>query len=389
MKNIRFNDLFFARMYYFAFMGGWGFILPFLNLFYVNLGFNGKQIGFISSTSAVVGMVISPLWVSAVKKHPKARWILQTALILGGLGYYLIGRQQAFAVILIVVFFHALIASGISPMSDSMAVTVSQESGFGYGSVRTFGSLGWIITLLSSGWLVAHFGYIAGFLGVFGMWMLAASVLLPMKTHYFTSQQFLNQPKTNLQTAIQVVMKDKVLLGFAIALIVVGFLNNGVLQFENVFLSKLGASKQLISVAGIMGAIVELPFMIYADRIARRVGVHRLMLIALSMYFFLRITVLLLPSIVTIMAVRFVGGVAFSFYTVCFIGLISSRTKANETGTVLALYTVTIAGLVNIVAAPISGAIFDVIGPRWLYALSATGYVIGVFCLWWVKPADK
>jgi len=59
--KISFNDLFFARLYYFAFMGGWGFILPFMNLFYISLGFSGKQIGFIASTSAIVGMVVSPV----------------------------------------------------------------------------------------------------------------------------------------------------------------------------------------------------------------------------------------------------------------------------------------------------------------------------------------
>ena len=46
---------------------------PFMNLFYVSLGFSGKQIGFISSTSAIVGMLVSPVWVSEVKKHPQAR----------------------------------------------------------------------------------------------------------------------------------------------------------------------------------------------------------------------------------------------------------------------------------------------------------------------------
>jgi MFS family permease len=86
------------------------------------------------------------------------------------------------------------------------------------------------------------------------------------------------------------------------------------------------------------------------------------------------------------MIVRFLGGVAFSFYTISFIGLISSRTQPVQTGTVLALFTVTIAGLVNIIAAPISGAIFDLIGARWLYALSASGYLIGALCLWWTKP---
>src|SRR5688500_12337023 len=57
-----FNDLFFTRAYYFCFMGGWGFVLPFINLFYISIGFSGKQIGVISSVSAVIGMIVSPLW---------------------------------------------------------------------------------------------------------------------------------------------------------------------------------------------------------------------------------------------------------------------------------------------------------------------------------------
>src|SRR5258705_9590374 len=105
-SKIDFNDLFFARLYYFAFMGGWGFILPFMNLFYVGLGLNGKQVGIISSTSAIVGMLISPLWVSEVKRRPQARRILQIALIFGALGYTMIGLQKYFPFILLVVFLH-------------------------------------------------------------------------------------------------------------------------------------------------------------------------------------------------------------------------------------------------------------------------------------------
>ncbi len=51
------RDLWLARAYYFTFMGGWGFILPFINLYYVSLGLSGKQIGIFASTSAVVGLV--------------------------------------------------------------------------------------------------------------------------------------------------------------------------------------------------------------------------------------------------------------------------------------------------------------------------------------------
>jgi PPP family 3-phenylpropionic acid transporter len=211
--KINFNDLSFARLYYFAFMGGWGFILPFMNLFYVSLGFSGKQIGFIASTTAIVGMLVSPVWVSEVKKHPQARRLLQVALIFGAIGYYSIGLQKYFPFVILVVFLHALAASGIMPLSDSMAVTVSHEQGSGYGSVRVWASLGWIVSLLSSGWLVARFGYIAGFIGVCVMWLTASGLLFFIKPNYFSSHHDLDQPKSNVHMTVHFITQDKVLIG--------------------------------------------------------------------------------------------------------------------------------------------------------------------------------
>lgn len=389
ISTLQSKNLLFARLYYFAFMGGWGFILPFVNLFYVSLGFSGKQIGIITSASAIVGMIASPIWVSTVKRHPLAQRILQGAIILGAIGYYLIGRQTHYLAVIFIVCLHALASSGVMPLSDSMAVTVSRESGKGYGSVRAWASLGWIICLLSSGQLVGRFGYIAGFIGVSVMWMIAAVMVYLIQPHHFSSQGLSDQPRPDLRLAVKRVFQDRTLMGLAAALVFIGFLNSAVLQFENVFLAELGASKQLISVAGILSAVVELPFMIYADRILHRVGAHRLLITALLMTLVQRMAVFFFPYIPTIMLVRFVGGVAFSFYTVSLIGLISRRTQPSETGTVLALYTVTIAGMVNIVAAPVGGALFDALDMRWLYPISAFGYLIGATSLWLTQPRDS
>ncbi|MFT3891144.1 MAG: MFS transporter [Anaerolineales bacterium] len=380
------KDLLFARLYYFTFMGGSGFINPFLNLFYVSLGFSGKQIGLIASTGAIVSMIVSPIWVSYVKRHPHAQRIFQIAIVLGATSYYFLGHQTNYFAVLLIIFLFTLAVSGISPLSDSMAVTISQESGKGYGSVRVWASLGWIFSVLVTGQMVARFGYIAAFVGVAIMWLLAATLIFFIQPRYFTTHGKPDQPRSNIRLAVQRVLQDKTLIGFALALILIGFLNSGTLQFENVFLAELGASKQLISVAGTLSAIVELPFMLYADRIVHRVGVHRMLMIALAMTMLQRLVVLALPFIATIMIIRFIGGVTFSFYTISFIGLISSRTNQSETGTVLALYSVTIAGLVNIFAAPVGGAIFDAVGARWLYAFAAVGYGTAVLILWLTRP---
>lgn len=390
MFNKAFNkELSFARAYYFAYMGGVGFISPFINLFYVSLGLSGTQIGTIGSLSAIVGLVVSPVVVTEIKKLPQARTLLQLSLVLGGMGYFLLGQQTVFLFILIIIFFNTVITAGITPTSDSMAVTVSAQAGTGYGSIRVWASVGWIVTVLTAGWLVQRFGYIAGFTGVALIWMVAAALVLFIPAHHFVAKQGIELSKPSVRTALYHIRRDRVLLGFAVAIIFIGFANNGVLQFENVFLAQLGASKQLISVAGILSAIVEIPFMIYADKFVRRTGAHRVMILALAMIAVQRATVLIVPHIAMVMIVRFLGGTSFSFYTIAYMGLISSRTKSHETGTVLALYTVTLSGIVSMLAAPISGALFDAYGARPLYALAMTGYAIGAMILWSVWRKDQ
>jgi PPP family 3-phenylpropionic acid transporter len=304
----------------------------------------------------------------------------------GAICYFLIGQQTAFLPIIFIVFVQALVGSGTLPASDAMAIHVSEEAGTGYGSVRVWGSIGWIMTVPISGWLIERFGFEAGFLGISLMWLLGALVTLLIRPRYFVSPRTNGARPSNLRTAISTIRRDRTLLGYAIASFFIGFFNNGVLQFENVFLAQLGASKQLISFAGILGAIVELPFMIYADRYVRRAGAHRVLLFALGMLLLQRAAVLFFPAIATIMIVRFIGGVSFSFLTIASVFLISSRTDPAETGTVLAIFTVTLAGLVSVLAAPISGAIFDAIGPRWLYAFAVLGYGTGLLSIWLTRP---
>jgi MFS transporter, PPP family, 3-phenylpropionic acid transporter len=387
-SRIKQPDLFFSRLYYFTLMGGAGFINPFLNLFYKSLGLNGKQIGTFAATSAVIGLIAAPVIVNEIKKSPQARSLLQLTLVLGALAYFLISRQTEFAPIVLVVAFQALAASGVLPLSDSMAVSVSQAAAAGYGSIRVFGSLGWIVMVPASGWLIERLGYGAAFGGVSLGWICAAALIFFISPTYFTIQTTQDMPKSGLRTAIRKVVSDRTLLGFAIGVTAIGFLNSGVLQFENVFLSELGASKQLISIAGILSAIVELPFMLLSDRIIRRLGPHRIFLVALILTLLQRAAILVQPSIAMIMAMRFVGGVGFSFYTISFVALINSRTHTHETGTVLALFTVTLAGLVNIVASPLSGALYDIIGARWLYAFSVGGYAIAIASLWLTRPNE-
>jgi MFS transporter, PPP family, 3-phenylpropionic acid transporter len=295
------RDLLLARAYYFAYLGGWGFILPFINLFYVDMGLNGKQIGTLSAASALVGLVLAPVLVSEVKKRPRPERYLQWALALGAIAYLLIGMQTSFWPILLIVFVQAMVMAGLVPVSDTMAVSVAGSSGVGYGSVRVWSSVGWIVSVLAAGRLIERLGFAAGFGGVAFGFLAACIVVFFIRPRHFSGEQVNQeaaqpaQPKSSLKETIRRVWSDPILLAFAVALVFIGFLNNGVLQFENVYLAELGASKTLISVAGILSAVVELPFMLWADKIMRRVSAPRLMLLAFAIFIIQRLLVLLFP----------------------------------------------------------------------------------------------
>lgn len=380
------RDLRVVRAYYFAYVGGVGFISPFLNLFYTSLGLSGKQIGTFGSIGGVVAMLVAPVWVNEVRKRPHPRRYVQLSLVLGALAYGLIAQQTAFLPIAAIVFFQALATVAVSPLSDALAVRVTRAAGAGYGTVRVMGSLGWIFSVLASGWLISRFGFKVGFYLTSLAYLTGAALLALVRSENFAAWPTPDRPKTGLRVALRRVAGDRALVGFALALVLIGFLTSGVTQFENVYLAQLGAGSGLIGVAGIMSAIVELPGMVYSDRAVRRLSAHRALRVSLLMYVALRLVVLAFPAVFTIMAVRFTGGVGFSLYTVAFVGLISGRTPSDETGAVLALYSVTIAGLVNIVAAPVAGALFDALGARWLYAFAAAGYAAAFGVLWLTRP---
>jgi hypothetical protein len=71
------------------------------------------------------------------------------------------------------------------------------------------------------------------------------------------------------------------------------------------------------------------------------------------------------------------SGLAFSFFNVALVVFIDERAPLGQTATVLALFTSTLRGLIQIMASPLSGLAFDAFGAYWLYVIAAIGSLIG------------
>ena len=88
------------------------------------------------------------------------------------------------------------------PVSDSMALSVSKDSGSGYGGIRVFASIGWIITVLASGWLIERFDFGAGFIGVSFMWMAGVGFVFFIQPGYFVARSNAQTSKSDVWMTI-------------------------------------------------------------------------------------------------------------------------------------------------------------------------------------------
>jgi MFS family permease len=417
------RDLHLIRLVYFLWLGGSGFLWPFLNLFYVRLGLSGVQVGWISALASLVGLVSAPLWSSAAHKRSSARPTSLVGMqIFNGLSLFWLGMQSSFVPILGVTFLRATTVSGISPMSDALAIAVIGATQTGYGSVRIWASAGWVVFTLCAGWLIQTYGIQVAFWGSGLTALGAAAVLFFIRAGAYARPGApagalpdgskpdgskpdgskpdgskpdggpAASPSASLGAALQTILASPPLLGAALMMLASGLGNNGILQFENVYLSRLGASEGLLGVAGVLSAIVEIPFMLLADRLLRRgagpfgrphgIPAQRLLLLSLLITGSLRLFVLFVPSIATIMLARAINGIGFSFYTIALVKFLTGQSPSEQHGVILALYTVTLVGLIGLVGSPLSGAFYDAFPTRWLYLLAGLGYGLGALLLW-------
>lgn len=372
MNNLDRSDLWRTRLYYLLSFGGGGFASPFMTLFYIQLGLTGTQIGAVASMAAVVTLVAAPFWTS--RDWNKPRRMMQFFIIFNALGFFLLSQQVFFLGVAAASIFRAFVMAGIMPLSDSLALTVTRNAHTGFGSVRVFGSLGWVIFVLLSGLVAEHLGLKFSLIGAAILTFTSAVILLTITPSNFSIDK--TKTPVNIRWVMHKLADNPLMMGISLMIVIMGLGNSGVLQFEGTYLRQLGARESLIGMSGMLGAVIELPCMFWADHLMKKRSAYRLLLMAMLVYFGLRIFVLAVPSVPTIMFAQAAGGVAFSFFTVSLVRFIGEQTEPGETRMMLAFFTVTLTSLTSIVGSPLAGAFYDRFGPHWLYGIAACGYLL-------------
>ena len=152
------NSLPAAKFVYFIYFAGFAIYLPFIYIYLRSIGLSGIKIGILTTISPLVGMLSGPLWGILNDRFGKTRLLLGAAVIGSILAAWGIATASSFAILAVMTAVFSLFFSTITPMLDSNTLLLLGERRAHYGSIRLWGSAGYVLLTLVGGYLLERLG---------------------------------------------------------------------------------------------------------------------------------------------------------------------------------------------------------------------------------------
>lgn len=340
-----------------------GIYFTYLNIYYREAGLSGTQIGTINMATALIGVVSAIGWGYLADRTGQSRLIIAA------------GAVGALVVAQFVPFIHTYWAfmglgvlaslSNSAPMTlvDSTILSLLGEQRDDYGRYRLGGTIGYILMTLTAGFLFDWAGLRMMF-PIYGLIMIlfaGTALFLPATQVRIAGRQF---------TGLNEIIRRPAWILFTVCVFLVWIGTNASLSFLGVTLQAMGANQSLIGIAITVGAIVEIPFMIFSGAFLKQFGSIKLMLVAMSLMVIRFFLLGWMPAPSWAIAINALNGPAFVLFWNSAVTYVNRTAPAGLAGTAQGLLASTMS-LAGVFSAILTGWLFDLLGGNQIFTVMA------------------
>ncbi len=339
----------------------------YLNVYYRQAGLSGTQIGFITMSNSLIGVISSIVWGYVSDMTGKPRLLIA----FGSIGSLVVAQFVPLATgfwgFFMLSCLGSLLTSSFNTLLDGTTLAMLGSKSENYGRYRMGGSIGFIVATSTSGFIYDVTGLKLMF-PVYGVIMVLFAVCALLLPHVPV------QPKQRARAEIGLMIRQPAWMIFAVCVFLIWAANYAAILYLNVSLSSLGANQGLIGMVNTAGALAELPFMAFSGWFIRRFGLQRLMTLAIILmigrYFLLG----WMPNPNWALPINILNGPAYAFYATTAVAYAKRLAPPSLAVTSQGLYnaTMSLAGVISSLAA---GILLDEIGPNGIFT------VMGFSCL--------
>ena len=146
------------RGFNFLYFGLLAIFIPFLPVYLAEQGLKPGQIGLIVGTGGFVTIITQPLWGMISDKSKTIRKVLLILIAFSSIIGYLLYDSNSYSLLILFAMLLYFFLMPIDPLTESFNFTIAETSRISYGSIRTYGALGYAVVSLLTGYVMSYFG---------------------------------------------------------------------------------------------------------------------------------------------------------------------------------------------------------------------------------------
>jgi PPP family 3-phenylpropionic acid transporter len=273
----------------------------------------------------------------------------------------------------------ALFSAPLIPLIDSAVLDLVEGTSHSFGSLRAWGTPGFILMVFGAGYLLTYTGLAALFYIYAALFALAgiAAWWLPARRHKMETGAF--------GRGLGQLLRQPSLVLFLISAFLGGIAFTGYTTFFGVVLQDRGASLIMISLANIIAAVSEFPMLLFSAVVLRRLGNRGTLIMGFAVYAFrwgvMALTRLPLVALLT----QGLHGVSWAPVMLGSVAYVKTHSPRGLEATGQSLLSASAAGVGAVTGALGSGWLYDHLGAGWLFIAMALCCGVALLLL---LPAD-
>ena len=362
---MRSTSLAWAPPFYFMYYAAAAALVPFLIVYYQDLGLTGTQIGFLASIPPLVSLFSAPFWgalADMTQQYKLSLLIAMSGAILLALAMSIF---TTFAWLIPVVIMFAFFSSPIMPLVDTTTMSLLEGEKKHYGRIRLWGAIGWGIAAPVVGWLIKA-GSIAWAFRSYAVIMaigLLNTLRIPVS----------GRIRGAFREGAQILLTNPRWLVFLVVAFSGGMALSMISNFLFIFLRSLKADEFLLGLTLTAATFSELPVLYFSERLLRRWNVRQLMKVAIL---FLAIRALAYSLIKTpwlALPIQLLHGPTFSLMWFSGVSFADEIASAGLGATAQGLFSGVMLGVGSAAGAFLGGLLYDHIGIVSMFRVTALG----------------
>jgi PPP family 3-phenylpropionic acid transporter len=368
------------KIYYFFIYGAGAALIPYLVIYYQELGLSGSQIGLLTGIPTLMSLLSTPVWGGLADATNKKRLLLGIAILVSMTMVGVLSLTTTFLWMVLVVSLYAFNSAPIIPMMDSTVMEMLGEHKDQYGKLRLWGAVGWGLSAPLVGWLIQQNGLQWSFWG----YLIQMAVVFVV---------VMNLPVAHASLGGRYWQGLRSLLGdirwplFLLVVFVSGIGSAVLSNYLFLRMNDLGASTTLMGLALSVATLSELPVFFYSGALMKRWGARPLLLVSLFFYVLRALLISILPAAWMILPVQLLHGLTFSLTWAAGVSYARQIAPEGLGATAQGLFSGTFFGLGGSVGALLGGVLYQVVGSALLFRYIALAVLAAaLFFLWVGRP---